>query len=61
MQAQNYFYGIMSQFDHQFCDEESRLGKSKTLYFVKKVSIILIFLKIFEYVTCILGPVCVPG
>ena len=28
MQAQNYFYGIMSQFDHQFCDEESRLGKS---------------------------------
>ena len=35
MQAQNYFYGIMSQFDHQFCDEESRLGKSKTFYFVK--------------------------
>ena len=35
MQAQNYFYGIMSQFDHQFCDEESRLGKSKTFFFVK--------------------------
>ena len=30
--TQNYFYGIMSQFDHQFCDEESRLGKSKTFF-----------------------------
>ena len=36
LQAQNYFHGTMSQFDHQFCDEESRLGKSKTFYFVKK-------------------------
>ena len=35
LQAQNYFHGTMSQSDHQFCDEESRLGKSKTFYFVK--------------------------
>ena len=35
LQAQNYFHGTMSQFDHQFCDKESRLGKSKTFYFVK--------------------------
>ena len=32
LQAQNYFYGTMSQFDHQFCDEESRLGKSKIFF-----------------------------
>ena len=43
MQAQNYFYGIMSQFDHQFCDEESRLGKSKTFYFVKNLYYVDIF------------------
>ena len=61
MQAQNYFYGIMSQFDHQFCDEESRLGKSKTFFFCKSPSIMLIFLKISEYVTCLLSLVCVLG